>query len=190
MSMDRAHVAQAIVETAKASGYLQQLCKHFGHKIPVEFDARRGRIEFPMGICDLEASEDADVLTLRASAATAEKLARVKEVVASHLLRFAFREELKVDWTPPERGRRSDAALPSRRTGQASPPGNLPPCPPVPDRVPWVRAAADRVRAAADPGLHLRPRRLAWRHSQEDCVSCSISTVPWTGAAPIARNGT
>lgn len=97
---DSPHISQAIVGTAKASGYLQQLCKHFGHKIPVEFDERRGRIGFPMGTCELEAREGANALTLRASAATAEELARVEEVVASHLLRFAFREELKIDWKP------------------------------------------------------------------------------------------
>lgn len=94
------HVSRATVGTARASGYLQQLCKHFAHKVPVEFGPRQGRVEFPMGICELEAPEGAEALCLRASAATAEELARVEGVVASHLLRFAFREELKIDWEP------------------------------------------------------------------------------------------
>ena len=32
--------------TAKASGYLQQLCKHFGHKIKVEFTPETGSLKF------------------------------------------------------------------------------------------------------------------------------------------------
>lgn len=94
------HVAAATVWTAKASSYLQQLCKHFAHKIPVEFDALAGRAEFPMGLCTFAADTEAGVLTLRASAASPEALARVKEVVGGHLLRFAFREDLAVNWEP------------------------------------------------------------------------------------------
>lgn len=98
--MDTAHVAQATVRTAKAKGYLQQLCKHFGHKIPVEFDERQGRIVFAWGVCDLAAPEEVEVLTLRASAGNAEDLAKVENVMADHLARFAFREELEINWTP------------------------------------------------------------------------------------------
>jgi hypothetical protein len=97
---DGTHVSQAAVETGKASGYLQQLCKHFGHKIPVQFDSMHGRIEFPMGVCDLDAAAEPNVLRLRASAATADDLSRLEDVVARHLVRFAFREELEVAWTP------------------------------------------------------------------------------------------
>jgi hypothetical protein len=94
------HAAAAEVRTPKASGYLQQLCKHFGHKLPVRFDDCAGRIEFPMGVCTLEAAPDAGILTLRASAASPEDLARLEDVVARHLVRFAFREALEVAWSP------------------------------------------------------------------------------------------
>jgi len=91
--------AVADVATAKASGYLQQLCKHFGHKIPVSFDPSQGRIEFEAGVCELDATEPG-VLRLRVSARDAEGLARLEGVVGSHLGRFAFREELRVEWRP------------------------------------------------------------------------------------------
>ena len=94
------HTAVALVRTAKASSYLQQLCKHFGHKLPVSFDPREGRIEFAMGVCALEAAPGAETLALRASAASAEDLTRLEDVVARHLLRFAFREQLEIDWRP------------------------------------------------------------------------------------------
>lgn len=95
----------ARIETAKASGYLQQLCKHFAHKRPVTFTPEAGRIEFSAGTCTLAA--DGGVLTLVATAGDTDRLAEVQSVVARHLERFAFREPLTIAWsavaeTPPD----------------------------------------------------------------------------------------
>ena len=43
------HVTMAVVPTASASRYLQQLCKHWSHKFAVVFDAQHGHIPLPMG---------------------------------------------------------------------------------------------------------------------------------------------
>ena len=88
--------AEIEVETKSGSGYLQRLCKHFGHKAEVEFATEKGSITFDFGRADLEAT--AEALTLSATAENEENLARLKRVMASHLERFAFREELKVAW--------------------------------------------------------------------------------------------
>ena len=90
----------ADVETANASRYLQQLCKHFQHNLPVAFDPHAGRIEFSSGECRLQA-DDARV-QLFLAAPDAEAMERLQDVVARHLLRFAFREDLKVDWRAAE----------------------------------------------------------------------------------------
>jgi len=82
--------------TARASGYLQQLCKHFGHKIEVQFDAQVGLITFPFGQCALAA--DQDVLDLTVNAETQGDLSKACRVIGSHLERFAFRESPKIDW--------------------------------------------------------------------------------------------
>lgn len=87
----------ASVATPNASRYLQQLCKHFGHKVPASFDTRTGSITFPFGTCTLRADDAA--LHLSVTAPDAEQLERMRHVVGSHLLRFAFREELRVDWS-------------------------------------------------------------------------------------------
>jgi len=87
----------AIVATEHARRYLQQLCKHFAHKIPAHHTTEAGRISFPAGICNLSAAENR--LTLGLDAETAEDLDRLKEVVASHLARFAFRETLDISWS-------------------------------------------------------------------------------------------
>jgi hypothetical protein len=82
--------------TPNASRYLQQLCKHFAHKRPVTFDERSGRIMFDMGECRLIA--DDGVLNLSLSSSDDAQMAQLQDVVARHLVRFAFREELKIDW--------------------------------------------------------------------------------------------
>lgn len=93
------YASQAVIQTVKASGYLQQLCKHFAHKVPATWAADSGRIDFAMGGCALTAPEGEDRQILAATAPSAEALARVEEVVGSHLARFAFREPLVIAWT-------------------------------------------------------------------------------------------
>ena len=90
------HRSHADVATETPSRYLGQLCKHFQHRLPVELAERTGRIAFDAGVCDLEASDA--VLTMRCEAADAEALARVQDVVARHLLRFAFRTPPEIAW--------------------------------------------------------------------------------------------
>jgi hypothetical protein len=90
-------VAVARVPTAHASRYLQQLCKHWGHKYPVVYTAENGRIEMSAGVLLMDA--DADGLGLHL-AAEPQNLERMQGVVADHLRRFAFRETLAFDWKP------------------------------------------------------------------------------------------
>lgn len=89
----------AVVRTGHASRYLQQLCKHFGHKLPVEFDERQGRIGFSIGDCRLMAADGA--LRIDVEATIPDDIERLQDVVARHLVRFAFREELVIDWHEP-----------------------------------------------------------------------------------------
>ncbi|MCB1361048.1 MAG: DUF2218 domain-containing protein [Rhodobacter sp.] len=90
-------ISTAILTTPNASRYLQQLCKHFAHKLPTEFTPEAGFIDFSMGRCTLAAQ--GETLTLTATAPDAESRARLEDVVARHLVRFAFREDLSITWT-------------------------------------------------------------------------------------------
>ncbi|MBT1154622.1 DUF2218 domain-containing protein [Aminobacter anthyllidis] len=84
----------ASVATEHASRYLQQLCKHWSHKFAVDFSPTQGRIDLGEGrIVDLRA--DDRTLTVDVEA---EDLPRMEQVVVDHIVRFAFREELKFDW--------------------------------------------------------------------------------------------
>jgi len=51
--------------TTQGSRYLQQLCKHWSDKMPVEFSVERGVIAFPnKGGCRFEAEDDGLRVTL------------------------------------------------------------------------------------------------------------------------------
>lgn len=91
--------ATARVPTTSGSKYVQQLCKHWSHKLDVEFTAERGVVRFPEAVATMTAGDDA--LTVTVSAERAEEVERMKDVVAKHLDRFAFREApLPFDWAP------------------------------------------------------------------------------------------
>jgi hypothetical protein len=88
----------AQLQTPLASRYLTQLCKHFEHKLPVTHGGGTGRISFSIGDCALRAEEG--TLNLAVNAEDEDSLAQLRNVVERHLVRFAFREELKLDWQP------------------------------------------------------------------------------------------
>jgi hypothetical protein len=89
--------SEARVPTSVPARYLGQLCKHFAHKVPVEYTAEHGRLEFPFGTCVVEA--ESDLLVLRADAQDEPSLRHLEEVIARHLERFAFREKPEIRWT-------------------------------------------------------------------------------------------
>jgi uncharacterized protein len=91
-------ISEAQVPTEHATSYLRQLCRHWGHKFPVTFDDHNGRIELPRAICLLRA--DPNGLRVRVETSEAADELRMREVVAEHLQRFGFREQLVFDWQP------------------------------------------------------------------------------------------
>lgn len=88
-----------IFETEHGSQNLQTLCKHFGRKIPVQFTANAGVIQLPFGKCELVAGPTG--LDLTVSADTEADLDRAAQVIASHLERYAFRENPELIWQQP-----------------------------------------------------------------------------------------
>ncbi len=80
----------AQVPTANGAKYLQQLCKHWSHKLDVQLTENEGIVRFPSAVATMKA--DTVGLTVTVEADDGETLERMKGVVASHLDRFAFRE--------------------------------------------------------------------------------------------------
>ena len=95
------------VPTINASRYLLQLCKHWTHNLTVEFTPEAGKVIFPRDGRGAEWPADA-TLTLQAHADNLEcrleasadgQLEGLKDAVARHLDRFAFREAPRsYDW--------------------------------------------------------------------------------------------
>ena len=91
--------AKADVATEHASLNLKKLCRHFGHKTEATFDDHQGEIRFPFGGVGQLAAEG-DRLTLTVRADNEEALNRTEQVLASHLVRFAHKEDIQVQWQP------------------------------------------------------------------------------------------
>jgi len=91
-------VRVARVPTHSASRYLQQLAKHWSHKMEVSFSEQAATIAFPNG-ATLDLRADSETLDVRLAVPEDGDVVRMEEVVASHLDRFAFREApLTFDW--------------------------------------------------------------------------------------------
>jgi hypothetical protein len=89
--------ATAKVPTAHGAKYVQQLCKHWAHKLEVELGEGTGTVRFPDGVATMTSGPDALSVTVEAD--QVETVERLKEVVARHLDRFAFREApLSFEW--------------------------------------------------------------------------------------------
>lgn len=90
--------AEAVVRTANGKKYVQQLCKHWSHKLPVEMDGARGVVTFVGAQATLDPDDECIRITI--AGAEQEQVERLKGVVAEHVDRFAFREApLTYDWS-------------------------------------------------------------------------------------------
>lgn len=89
--------AIATIPTENGWKYVQQLCKHWAHKLDVELTEDQGVVRFEQATAVM--SCDPRTLTVALEAESPEVLERMKGVVSSHLDRFAFREApLPFDW--------------------------------------------------------------------------------------------
>jgi hypothetical protein len=88
---------EAHVPTTSGSKYVQQLCKHWAHKMPVELEGDCGVVTFVGAVATMKAGPEAIDVSVRGE--DREQVDRLKDVVAKHIDRFAFREApLRYDW--------------------------------------------------------------------------------------------
>ena len=91
--------AVARLETERASRYIQAMCKHFAHKIEVEYDEQRGRAKLPEGELLMTVGGDG-ALQFEVTAPDVQGLLKSRYTVDAHIVRFAFREGLLgLDWS-------------------------------------------------------------------------------------------
>ena len=93
----------ARVPTQSASRYLQQLAKHWSHKMTVVFSPEEATIDFP-DASRLQMRAATDTLDIELAVPEDGDVARMRAVVAEHLDRFAFREApLTFEWRGGDR---------------------------------------------------------------------------------------
>ena len=87
--------------TARGPQLLATMSKHFGHKIKVETQDDSARLHFEMGLAEIATSSEG--LRLTVDGANDEDLRDLRDVIESHLLRFAHREDPQpLNWNAPE----------------------------------------------------------------------------------------
>jgi len=83
--------------TDRASRDGSPLVKHFTHKgLEGAWEDSRGFVRFSAGLAEFEATDDA--LVMRVVSSSEEDVARLRDVVERHLVRFGTRDELSVSW--------------------------------------------------------------------------------------------
>lgn len=96
------YTTQTRVPTQKARSYMRQLCKHWSHRFTVTSDEQQGDIAFSdTQQVHLEASDEALFIRIQDSA-QADSLEKLEQVVAAHIQKFAFKEQLQFVWAQPE----------------------------------------------------------------------------------------
>jgi len=98
--------SHVIIETENASKYLKQLCRHFAHKVEVEYDDVKAEVSFIPGPCKMLAREG--LLIIEAESILDQGLLITQSIIDQHIKKFAWREELTLDWNtgpaPKEEG--------------------------------------------------------------------------------------
>ncbi len=93
-------ISRAEVPTEKGARYVRQLVQHWSHKFPVQF-ADEGHAESVVDLPTVKARFHAHSqgIAIALEHAADADMHRMEQVVAEHLQRFGFKEELRFNWT-------------------------------------------------------------------------------------------
>lgn len=86
----------AQISTAEGFSYIRKLCRHFAHKIPVSYTETEGKAELPGAVCMMHAGPDKLEFTINGD--NKEEVLKGEDIIVRHLVKFAFREELVINW--------------------------------------------------------------------------------------------
>lgn len=91
-------VSRAHIPTTSGAKYMTQLCKHWSHRLAVDYNETTGRVAFDdERRCVFHATPEA--LEIDVETASEDQLARTQDTVVNHLKRFAFREDFgEIGW--------------------------------------------------------------------------------------------
>lgn len=75
---------------------MKQLCKHFAHKVEVEFDEVKAHVAFIPGPCKMLSKNG--TLIIEGESELDQGLLIIQSIIDQHLKKFAWREELTLEW--------------------------------------------------------------------------------------------
>lgn len=84
------------IATKAGASYIGKLCRHFVHKIEATYSGNTGKAVFPFGVCLMHADDES--LTFEIEAHHAEGAEKIRGVIDRHLIRFAYKETLEINW--------------------------------------------------------------------------------------------
>ncbi len=87
---------QTTIATKAGASYIGKLCRHFVHKIDASYEGNTGKAIFPFGVCLMRADDES--LTFEVDAHDAEGAAKIKGALDRHLIKFAYKEQLEINW--------------------------------------------------------------------------------------------
>ncbi len=87
---------QLTLELIEARKYLKRLCKHFQHKVPVQYDEKDALIEFEEGFCAMQA--DNKILNIHCQADNSEDLKAITDTLDRHLSALCRNQVLELSW--------------------------------------------------------------------------------------------
>lgn len=83
--------------TQEASRIIKRLCKHWAHKLDVEYDDTQGRVKFSeSNICLLQAQENKLLIELTVD--NEESQQQLAQVVIDHVKRMAKEPIVEAEW--------------------------------------------------------------------------------------------
>ena len=88
--------SRAFVETASGQRLINRLCKHWAHKLEVEYTEQDAKIVFASGTCLMHAEPERLLVSIETL--EEEHLDQLEGVVESHLVRMAKDEPLEIVW--------------------------------------------------------------------------------------------
>ncbi|MDC6166803.1 DUF2218 domain-containing protein [Paucibacter sp. XJ19-41] len=92
-------IANSHIATERADAFLFKLCKHFGRRVPVQFDASRGEVQFDAGLCRMESRDG--LLLFDCSAADREGALLLTRIIDGHVAMLMKQPGLALDWQWP-----------------------------------------------------------------------------------------
>lgn len=94
--------SKAELRSEHVAKYLVTLCRHFARKVPASWDDEQGRVEFPAGVTTLRLDDASHCLTFVCQSDSAEKVAVQQSIIDQHIVMFARREPVALDWNAIE----------------------------------------------------------------------------------------